>query len=99
MTTVVVAATRKIRKLGVPDAALRWTERRLAPGPMIVRFLLRSSSSLVRVIAERRASNTIVPPAAAFTIAWRKVQVGPGQDPPESALLLTVVVAAPAETA
>src|SRR5205085_111665 len=40
----------KMRKFGVAPAALRITVRRLAPGPLMVRFLLINNSALVSVI-------------------------------------------------
>src|ERR1035437_785308 len=51
---------------------------------------LESVIGLVTVVM----SKLIVSPARAVNVAWRSVQVAPGQVPPESALLLTVIVAA-----
>jgi hypothetical protein len=58
-------------KAGVPDAALRWTVNRFAPGPLIVRFLLINNSALVGVTAlfeEERsfAKGKIQPHSTAF---------------------------------
>src|SRR2546425_12042769 len=48
MLTVVPELILKMRKFGAPE--LRCTVSRLAPGPVIVRFLLISNSALVSVI-------------------------------------------------
>src|SRR6476646_8282917 len=57
----------KMRKFDVPAAALRCTLRRLAPGPLMVRFLLMGNSPLVRSMAPRTlAANVIVLPPHAL---------------------------------
>src|SRR5437762_3866617 len=93
MVTLPVAML-KMRKSSVPDAALRWTLNRFAPGPVIVRFLLINNSALVSVIVIRPAEKLIVSPLAAVAIACRSVQLAPGQVPPASAALFTISVAA-----
>jgi hypothetical protein len=40
----------KIRKLGVPPAGLRLTVRELIPGPLIIMFVIRLGSAVVRSI-------------------------------------------------
>src|SRR5437016_1045980 len=80
-------------------ALLPLTVSMLAPGPVIVRFLF-TASSLASVIGlvTVAISKSIVSPAAAVAIACRSVHVVLGQAPPESALLLTVIVAAGVES-
>src|SRR5215212_9709259 len=82
----------KIRKSPTPPAE-RWTVNRFAPGPLMVRFLLINKSPLVSVIAARSGAKLIVSPETAVAIAWRRVQLAPGQVPPASAVLVTVIAA------
>src|SRR5438046_4677793 len=82
--------TWKMRK-GAAFAA-RDTARRFAPGPLMVMFLLITSSPLVRLIAPVTA-NVIVSPSLAVARAWRNE---PG---PLSFVFVTVVVSAEADTA
>jgi hypothetical protein len=66
----------------------------------MVRLLAINKSPLVRLMmlfAGREKS--IVSLGCADAIAWRKEQSVPGQVPPESAVLVTVIVAALAEIA
>src|SRR5207244_2210101 len=46
MVTLMLLLILKMRKSGVPAKRLRWTVNRFAPGPLIVRFLLITNSSL-----------------------------------------------------
>src|SRR5260370_3581235 len=75
--------TSKMRNAGVPLAELRWTARRAAPGPEMVKFLTINNSPLVSVIVPL-TEKLIVSPAAALAIASRS---DPG---PLSAVLVTV---------
>src|SRR5437667_6816843 len=81
--------TWKMRK-GAAFAA-RDTASRSAPGPLIVMFLLITSSPLVRLIAPVTA-NVIVSPSFEPASAWRNE---PG---PLSLVLVTGMMAAPAGT-
>ena len=75
MLTVLPDAISKTRKLGVPPAVLRCTVRWVAPSPVIVRFLLISSSALVKLIcwSISPASKVIVPPSHTSAMAWRRL--------------------------
>ena len=90
----------KMRNSGVPPAALRCTVNRFAPGPLIFRFLSMNNSAVVSVIALFAGrEKLIVSPEIAVAIAWRSEQSAPGQVPPASAVLVTVKLAASADTA
>src|SRR6478609_3457753 len=72
ISTLGVPEILKMRKFGMPAAALRRTLRRLAPGPLIARFLLIGSSPLVRSIAPRTfAAKVIVLPPQALVMIER----------------------------
>lgn len=88
-----------MRNNGVPGAPLRCTLNTFAPGPLIVRALLIKSSPLVRLIVVMSGAKLIVSEFDAVAMACRRVQVAPGQLPPASAALFTVIVAASADAA
>ena len=75
----------KMRKFGVPAAVLRITVRRLAPGPVIVRFLSITNWADVSVTLLRPAWNVIVAPSHACRIVSRK-------DPAPLSLLFVTTV-------
>src|SRR6267154_5737918 len=89
-TAGLVAVTLKTRNCGVPPAVLRITVKRLAPGPVIVRFLSISNSADVKVIVLTPAWNVIVAPAHACRIVSRK--------DPAPLLLLFVTIVGPQPT-
>src|SRR5438128_8559599 len=72
--------------------AARDTARRSAPGPLMVMFLLITSSPLVRLMVPVTA-NAIVSPSFAIASAWRNE---PG---PLSLVLVTVIVSLRASNA
>src|SRR2546422_860539 len=70
IVTLMLAWILKIRKSGVPAKRLRWTVNRFAPGPLIVRFLLITNSSLNSLIVLFAGRlKLIVSPDAAVAIA------------------------------
>src|SRR6266446_554651 len=83
MVTVWPGLTWKIRKAAA--ATSRWTERTSAPGPLIVRFFVITSSPLVRMIVELAMLNVIVSPFCAAASAWRN------EPAPLSPVLVTVM--------
>src|SRR5206468_991770 len=86
-TVTALELMRKIRNRG-PLGGLRCTVKRLAPGPVMVRFLSITNSPLVRVTVVTLGAKLIVSPGEASRIACRN---DPG---PLSLMLVTVMVAA-----